>query len=134
MCLAGGSENARRISGRLPGAPRGIRTPVLGLKGLRPSPLDDGGSDGILPLPQNQVKHISEVRMRRKGVPLNSKDTLNIWNLPLAYLHQAIYSATARPENHIPACHTYHIPMREIQVLLSDHPQPANSTEYILSA
>ena len=24
-------------------APREIRTPVLGLKGLRPSPLDDGG-------------------------------------------------------------------------------------------
>ena len=24
-------------------APKGIRTPVLGLKGLRPSPLDDGG-------------------------------------------------------------------------------------------
>jgi hypothetical protein len=31
-------------------APKGIRTPVLGLKGLRPSPLDDGGiySGGIL--------------------------------------------------------------------------------------
>ncbi len=25
-------------------APKGIRTPVLGLKGLRPSPLDDGGN------------------------------------------------------------------------------------------
>ena len=29
-----------------PGAPTGIRTPVLALKGLRPSPLDDGGSEG----------------------------------------------------------------------------------------
>ena len=26
-----------------PGAPMEIRTPVLALKGLRPSPLDDGG-------------------------------------------------------------------------------------------
>ena len=25
------------------GAPTGIRTPVLALKGLRPGPLDDGG-------------------------------------------------------------------------------------------
>ncbi len=31
------------------GAPRGIRTPVLGLKGPRPSPLDDGGAGRILP-------------------------------------------------------------------------------------
>ena len=30
-------------------APTGIRTPVLGLKGLRPSPLDDGGAARILP-------------------------------------------------------------------------------------
>ncbi len=30
----------------LGGAPTGIRTPVLALKGLRPGPLDDGGSDG----------------------------------------------------------------------------------------
>jgi hypothetical protein len=28
----------------LNGAPTGIRTPVLALKGLRPGPLDDGGS------------------------------------------------------------------------------------------
>jgi hypothetical protein len=37
-------------------APTGIRTPVLALKGLRPSPLDDGGSDqlslGILNCPK----------------------------------------------------------------------------------
>jgi hypothetical protein len=26
-------------------APTGIRTPVVALKGLRPSPLDDGGMD-----------------------------------------------------------------------------------------
>jgi hypothetical protein len=30
-------------------APTGIRTPVLGLKGPRPSPLDDGGAGRILP-------------------------------------------------------------------------------------
>ena len=34
----------RRSDGALFGdAPKEIRTPVLGLKGLRPSPLDDGG-------------------------------------------------------------------------------------------
>jgi hypothetical protein len=34
----------RRLDGALFGdAPKGIRTPVSGLKGLRPSPLDDGG-------------------------------------------------------------------------------------------
>ena len=42
------------------GAPTEIRTLVLALKGLRPSPLDDGGkcllSDGILPLPRVTVK------------------------------------------------------------------------------
>ena len=31
----------------LAGAPTGIRTPVLALKGLRPSPLDDGGEPDI---------------------------------------------------------------------------------------
>jgi hypothetical protein len=30
-------------------APRGIRTPVLGLKGPRPGPLDDGGNGRIVP-------------------------------------------------------------------------------------
>jgi hypothetical protein len=30
-------------------APTGIRTPVLALKGLCPSPLDDGGNGRILP-------------------------------------------------------------------------------------
>ena len=30
------------------GAPTGIRTPVLALKGLRPGPLDDGGIGAIL--------------------------------------------------------------------------------------
>ena len=29
-------------------APTGIRTPVLALKGLRPSPLDDGGGQVII--------------------------------------------------------------------------------------
>ena len=29
--------------GRLTCTPKGIRTPVAGLKGLSPSPLDDGG-------------------------------------------------------------------------------------------
>ncbi len=38
------SSEERRLSGALRGdAPTEIRTPVLGLKGLRPSPLDDGG-------------------------------------------------------------------------------------------
>ena len=32
----------------MPGAPTGIRTPVLALKGLRPGPLDDGGIGAIL--------------------------------------------------------------------------------------
>ena len=32
-----------RVQGVMPGAPTGIRTPVLALKGLRPGPLDDGG-------------------------------------------------------------------------------------------
>jgi hypothetical protein len=32
------------------GAPTGIRTPVLALKGLRPSPLDDGGMFFASPL------------------------------------------------------------------------------------
>lgn len=30
-----------------PDAPTGIRTPVLALKGLRPSPLDDGGKCAV---------------------------------------------------------------------------------------
>ncbi len=38
------------------GAPTEIRTPVLALKGLRPSPLDDGGSSGILPSSSQRVK------------------------------------------------------------------------------
>jgi hypothetical protein len=29
------------------GAPTGIRTPVLALKGLRPGPLDDGGGHAV---------------------------------------------------------------------------------------
>ena len=39
-------------------APTEIRTPVLGLKGLRPSPLDDGGMQAgrILPSPGLGVK------------------------------------------------------------------------------
>ena len=39
-------------------APTEIRTPVLGLKGLRPSPLDDGGMQAgwILPSPRLGVK------------------------------------------------------------------------------
>lgn len=42
-------------------APTGIRTPVVALKGLRPSPLDDGGkhflerADFITPLPNGQA-------------------------------------------------------------------------------
>ena len=35
-------EKEKREEG---GAPTGIRTPVSTLKGLRPSPLDDGGGD-----------------------------------------------------------------------------------------
>ncbi len=35
-------------------APTGIRTPVLGLKGPRPSPLDDGGAGRILPCHLNE--------------------------------------------------------------------------------
>ena len=43
-------------------APTGIRTPVVALKGLRPSPLDDGGrlvnlSGRILSSPYAMVKH-----------------------------------------------------------------------------
>ncbi len=30
------------------GTPTGIRTPVLALKGLRPSPLDDGGKKSAI--------------------------------------------------------------------------------------
>jgi hypothetical protein len=36
----------------LNGAPTGIRTPVLALKGLRPSPLDDGGSGKDCTIPR----------------------------------------------------------------------------------
>ena len=42
-------------------APTGIRTPVVALKGLRPSPLDDGGNhsqeraDFIIALPSGQA-------------------------------------------------------------------------------
>jgi hypothetical protein len=40
-------------------APTGIRTPVVALKGLRPSPLDDGGilkrADFIIPLCNGQA-------------------------------------------------------------------------------
>ena len=42
----GSSEQAGlilRLLGRLSCTPKGIRTPVAGLKGLSPSPLDDGG-------------------------------------------------------------------------------------------
>ena len=42
---AGFTGEERRLDGALfSDAPTEIRTPVLGLKGLRPSPLDDGGS------------------------------------------------------------------------------------------
>ncbi len=42
-------------------APTGIRTPVLGLKGLRPGPLDDGGSgrDSTMPLPDGSTLRTS---------------------------------------------------------------------------
>ena len=44
-------------------APTGIRTPVVALKGLRPSPLDDGGnrsgSGRILSFPNATVKQIT---------------------------------------------------------------------------
>ncbi len=39
-------------------APTGIRTPVLALKGLRPSPLDDGG---ILPIGRRHFTSRPEV-------------------------------------------------------------------------
>ncbi len=47
----GGINKGERLTFRRSpaGAPRGIRTPVLGLKGPRPSPLDDGGAARILP-------------------------------------------------------------------------------------
>ena len=49
----------RRLDGA-PGvcAPKGIRTPVLGLKGLRPSPLDDGGGgrDSIIAAGEGQMR------------------------------------------------------------------------------
>ena len=40
-------------------APTEIRTPVLGLKGLRPSPLDDGGKQAgwIVPFPGIHVNN-----------------------------------------------------------------------------
>ena len=42
-------------------APTEIRTPVLGLKGLRPSPLDDGGVQAgwILPFPRQRVNDVA---------------------------------------------------------------------------
>ena len=43
--MAGGGEkkNRPKIGATIRGAPKGIRTPVAGLKGLSPGPLDDGG-------------------------------------------------------------------------------------------
>ena len=38
-----GSNKKRLIAQAIFSAPTGIRTPVVALKGLRPSPLDDGG-------------------------------------------------------------------------------------------
>ena len=42
------TRNQFRVQGVMLGAPTGIRTPVLALKGLRPGPLDDGGIGAIL--------------------------------------------------------------------------------------
>lgn len=51
--------NKKRLSA-ISCAPTGIRTPVVALKGLRPSPLDDGGnrfrSGRILSFPNAAVK------------------------------------------------------------------------------
>ena len=44
-------------------APTGIRTPVLGLKGPRPSRLDDGGAGRILPCALNRGQRFD----RRRG-------------------------------------------------------------------
>ena len=38
-----GRKKTKTAFRRFAGAPTGIRTPVVALKGLRPSPLDDGG-------------------------------------------------------------------------------------------
>ena len=43
ICYANAESKNTLLGCFLIGAPTGIRTPVLALKGLRPSPLDDGG-------------------------------------------------------------------------------------------
>ena len=52
------------------GAPTGIRTPVLALKGPRPSPLDDGGAGVIVSRSAGQGQRFVERRLG--AVPLNA--------------------------------------------------------------
>ena len=51
-------------------APTGIRTPVLALKGPRPSPLDDGGAGKIVSRAAGQGQRYALRRLR--GVPLKA--------------------------------------------------------------
>jgi hypothetical protein len=56
-------------------APREIRTPVLGLKGLRPSPLDDGGI-------RREFYHSALMWSRKQLTTNNEQPTANALTRP----------------------------------------------------
>ena len=59
----GFNQQSKIFNLKLGSAPTEIRTPVLTLKGLRPSPLDDGGvsSGRIVTSPHRSVKHADQL-------------------------------------------------------------------------